>query len=60
LNIARPDIDWFLGAMRSVLEDIQRVPGAAWNTMAAMAKGAMRAQIESPARSLSVRSANSA
>ena len=47
LNVTRPDIDWFLGAMRSVLEDIQRVPGAAWNTMTAMAKGAMRAQIES-------------
>ncbi len=45
LNIARSDIDYFLAAMRKVLEDIQQVPGAAWNTMAAMAKGVVRAQI---------------
>jgi ornithine--oxo-acid transaminase len=45
LNISRNDIDWFLGAMGKVLEDIQQVPGAAWNTMAAMAKGVVRAQI---------------
>ena len=45
LNIAKADVDYFLGAMGSVLLDIQRVPGAAWNTMTAMAKGAMRAQM---------------
>jgi ornithine--oxo-acid transaminase len=45
LNISRNDIDWFLGAMAKVLADIQQVPGAAWNTMTAMAKGAVRAQI---------------
>jgi ornithine--oxo-acid transaminase len=45
LNISRSDIDWFLTAMGKVLEDIQQVPGAAWNTMAAMAKGVVRAQI---------------
>jgi acetylornithine/succinyldiaminopimelate/putrescine aminotransferase len=45
LNVAREDIDWFLRAMGSVLNDIQRVPGAAWNTMTAMAKGAVRAQL---------------
>ncbi len=45
LNVSKSDIDWFLAAMRTVLEDIQQVPGAAWTTMAAMAKGAVRAQI---------------
>jgi ornithine--oxo-acid transaminase len=45
LNIARSDIDGFLKAMGSVLEDIQRFPGAAWNTMAVMGKGAIRAQL---------------
>ena len=59
LNVTRADIDWFLAAMRSVLEEIQRVPGAAWTTMAAMAKGVMRAQMEAPARAMSARSVNS-
>jgi ornithine--oxo-acid transaminase len=45
LNISRSDIDWFLTAMGKVLEDIQQVPGAAWSTMTAMAKGVVRAQI---------------
>jgi ornithine--oxo-acid transaminase len=45
LNITREDIDWFLAAMRAVLADVQRVPGAAWTTMSAMAKGAVRAQM---------------
>ncbi|HEY3822926.1 MAG TPA: aspartate aminotransferase family protein [Bryobacteraceae bacterium] len=45
LNIVKSDIDWFLAAMGKVLEDIQQVPGAAWNTMSAMAKGVMRAQM---------------
>jgi hypothetical protein len=45
LNIAKDDIDRFLAAMGRVLQDIQRVPGAMWSTMAAMAKGAMRAQL---------------
>ena len=55
LNVTRQDVDWFLGAMRSVLEDIQRVPGAAWTTMTAMAKGAVRAQ-RTLSPSLAVRS----
>lgn len=50
LNVTRADIDWFLSAMRRVLGDLQRVRGAAWSTMTAMAKGAVRAQVESPAR----------
>lgn len=45
LNIVKEDIDWFLSAMACVLEDVQRVPGAAWNTVFAMAKGVMRAQM---------------
>jgi ornithine--oxo-acid transaminase len=45
LNVTRADIDWFLGAMSSVLEEIQHIPGAAWNTMATMAKGTVRARI---------------
>ena len=45
LNITKADIDYFLAAMGGVLEDTERVPGAAWNTMTAMAKGAMRAQM---------------
>jgi ornithine--oxo-acid transaminase len=45
LNISKADIDWFLAAMGRVLADVQQVPGAAWNTVAAMAKGAMRAQL---------------
>lgn len=45
LNIAKNDIDRFLAAMGRVLEEIQQVPGAMWSTMAAMARGAMRAQL---------------
>ena len=45
LNVQREDIDVFLAAMRDVLADLQRVPGAAWTTMAAMAKGVVRAQM---------------
>jgi ornithine--oxo-acid transaminase len=45
LNIAKEDIDRFLAAMGRVLQGIQQVPGAMWSTMAAMAKGAMRAQL---------------
>lgn len=45
LNIAKGDIDWFLSAMACVLQDIQQVPGAAWNTVTEMARGLMRAQM---------------
>ncbi len=38
LNITKSDMDWFLTAIGRVLEDIQQVPGSAWNTMTAMAK----------------------
>jgi ornithine--oxo-acid transaminase len=45
LNIEKSDIDGFLKAMGSVLEDIQQVPGAAWNTLSTLAKGGMRARL---------------
>ena len=43
LNIAREDIDYFLSAMRQVLNDVQCVPGRAWSTVLGLAKGALRA-----------------
>lgn len=43
MTITRSDCDWFLGAMRDVLADTQRFPGAAWDTVAGLAKSAMRA-----------------
>jgi acetylornithine/succinyldiaminopimelate/putrescine aminotransferase len=57
LNVTQADIDWFLTAMQCVLENIQRVPGAAWDTMTAMAKGVVRAQMETPGRAMTARSA---
>lgn len=44
LNVTQTDINWFLTSMGSVLDQLQHVSGAAWNTMTAMAKGAMRAR----------------
>jgi ornithine--oxo-acid transaminase len=43
LNITREDIDYFLQAMQSVLNDLQQVPGRAWSTVFGLAKGALRA-----------------
>jgi ornithine--oxo-acid transaminase len=43
LTITREDIDYFLSCMETVLTDLQQVPGHAWNTVLALAKGAMRA-----------------
>lgn len=43
LILTRDDMDYFLSAMQQVLEDIQRVPGAAWNTVMGLAKGVLRA-----------------
>ncbi len=40
INITRSDIDWFLNAMQDVLDDAQRVPGAAWTTVMGLAKRA--------------------
>jgi 4-aminobutyrate aminotransferase-like enzyme len=43
LTITREDIDYFLLAMESVLDDLRDVPGHAWNTVLGLVKGAMRA-----------------
>jgi 4-aminobutyrate aminotransferase-like enzyme len=40
LNIGDESLDMFLAAMREVLEDLQRVPGSAWQTVRTLAKGA--------------------
>jgi ornithine--oxo-acid transaminase len=39
--IGREDTDWFLSAMRDVLADTLRVPGAAWDTVSGLAKRVM-------------------
>jgi ornithine--oxo-acid transaminase len=43
MTITREDVDWFLGAMQDVLADTLRVPGAAWDTVAGLAKRAVLA-----------------
>ena len=43
MTITKADVDWFLGAMREVLADTLRVPGAAWDTVAGLAKRAVMA-----------------
>ncbi len=43
MTITKEDADWFLGAMREVLADTTRVPGAAWDTVSGLAKRAMTA-----------------
>jgi len=43
LIITKEDLDWFLSAIQQVLQNTQRVPGAAWDTVMTLAKGAMRA-----------------
>ena len=40
LTVTKADIDWFLTAMQDVLDDTQRVPGAAWDTVIGLAKRA--------------------
>ena len=42
MTINESDCDWFLGAMKEVLEATQR-PGAAWQTVAGLAKSVVRA-----------------
>ncbi|MGD0390591.1 MAG: aspartate aminotransferase family protein, partial [Tepidisphaeraceae bacterium] len=39
----REDMDWFLTAIEDVLVDVQRIPGAAWDTVSGLAKRAMLA-----------------
>ena len=43
MTITREDIDWFLAAMEDVLADVQRFPGAAWDTVSGLAKRTVRA-----------------
>jgi len=43
MTIAQDDADWFLRAMQDVLDDTQRVPGAAWDTVMGLAKATIRA-----------------
>ena len=33
LNIGEEDLDYFLFAIREVLDGLQRIPGSAWNTV---------------------------
>jgi acetylornithine/succinyldiaminopimelate/putrescine aminotransferase len=40
LNIADEDLDYFLSAMRDVLDGLQRFPGSTWDTVRMLAKGA--------------------
>jgi ornithine--oxo-acid transaminase len=43
LIISKQDLDWFLGGIEEVLADVQRIPGAAWDTVSGLAKRAMLA-----------------
>jgi acetylornithine/succinyldiaminopimelate/putrescine aminotransferase len=43
LIVTQEDMDWFVSAMDDVLQDTQRVPGAAWDTVAGLAKRVIRA-----------------
>ena len=43
LVATRQDMDWFLGAMRDVLADTQKFPGAAWDTVLGLAKNVIKA-----------------
>jgi 4-aminobutyrate aminotransferase-like enzyme len=43
MTITQANADWFLSAMQDVLDDTQRVPGAAWDTVMGFAKATMRA-----------------
>jgi len=39
MTIWKEDCEWFLGAMQDVLDDTQRFPGAAWDTITGLASG---------------------
>jgi acetylornithine/succinyldiaminopimelate/putrescine aminotransferase len=43
MTIDKEDCHWFLEAMQDVLDDTQRFPGAAWDTVAGLAMGTVRA-----------------
>ncbi len=46
LVVTKDDLDWFLSAMRQVLRNTMRA-GAAWETVATLAKGAVRGKLRS-------------
>jgi ornithine--oxo-acid transaminase len=41
--VTRQDMDWFLTGIEDVLADVQRIPGAAWDTVSGLAKRAILA-----------------
>ena len=43
LVATKQDMDWFLRAMREVLDDTQKFPGAAWDTVLGLAKNVVKA-----------------
>jgi ornithine--oxo-acid transaminase len=43
LTVTGQDMEWFLSAMESILTNLEQVQGTAWNTVAVMARGALRA-----------------
>jgi ornithine--oxo-acid transaminase len=43
ITVTKDDMNWFLRAFRSTLDETQRVPGAAWDTVAGLAKRAAMA-----------------
>jgi acetylornithine/succinyldiaminopimelate/putrescine aminotransferase len=40
INIGEESLEYFLTAVEAVLSDLKRVPGSAWDTVRALAKGA--------------------
>jgi acetylornithine/succinyldiaminopimelate/putrescine aminotransferase len=43
ITVTKEDLDWFLTAMKDVLADTERFPGAAWDTVSGLAKRTMMA-----------------
>lgn len=43
MTITKEDIDWFVTALDDVLQDTQRFPGAAWDTVTSLGKRLMKA-----------------
>ena len=41
LIVTQADMDWFVTALDDVLQDTQRFPGAAWDTVSGLAKRAV-------------------
>jgi acetylornithine/succinyldiaminopimelate/putrescine aminotransferase len=41
ITITKDDLDVFLSAMKDVLADTERFPGAAWDTVSGLAKRTM-------------------